>query len=330
MTKHNEQDSLDNGQVHADNITDVTENDGPDTWQTVEVTSGQRLDTALAAKTEVSRSYIQVLIQDERVLVNGLPRKANYRLQDNDTVEISFPPLQQLDVQPENIPLTIVYEDEDLLVINKPQGMVVHPAPGAWSGTLVNALLYHCQNLSGINGIIRPGIVHRIDKDTSGLLVVAKNDDAHHHLAGQIKEHTAGRTYRAVVHGVLSEPSGTINAPIGRDPKDRKKMGVVFKHSREAVTHYEVLERFVQFTEIRAVLETGRTHQIRVHMAYMKHPVLGDPLYGPKKNPFGLAAQVLHAETLQFVHPRTGEKMKFTVSPPASFITVLETLRNSY
>lgn len=313
----------------AESVVDIEELDSEsEEWQTAQVLPGMRLDTSLAASTEVSRSYIQTLIQDERVLVNGLPRKANYRLQDDDRVEISFPPPQKLDVLPQDIPLDVVYEDNDLLVVNKPQGMVVHPAPGAWNGTLVNALLYHCQNLSGINGIIRPGIVHRIDKDTSGLLVVAKNDEAHHHLAAQIKDHSVGRTYRAVVHGILSEPSGTINAPIGRDPKDRKKMAVVFKNSREAVTHYYVRERFAQFTEIRVVLETGRTHQIRVHMAYLKHPVLGDPLYGPKKNPFGLTAQVLHAETLQFIHPRTGEKMEFTAPPPQSFMDVLEKLKD--
>ncbi|WP_368294039.1 RluA family pseudouridine synthase [Dehalobacter sp. TBBPA1] len=298
-------------------------------WQFVQAAPGQRLDTALAECTSLSRSYLQNLIQQGCVLVNSQSRKANYRVQEEDRVEISIPPAQKLDVLPEELPLDIVYEDDDLLVVNKPQGMVVHPAPGAWSGTLVNALLYHCQNLSGINGVIRPGIIHRIDKDTSGLLVVAKTDDAHHHLAHQIKEHSVGRSYRAVVHGLMSEPSGTVDAPIGRDPKDRKKMAVVFKNSRNAVTHYYVLERFMQFTEIKAVLDTGRTHQIRVHMAYLKHPVLGDPLYGPKKNPFGMTGQVLHAETLSFIHPRTGEKMTFTADPPESFRDVLEKLKNS-
>lgn len=296
-------------------------------WLKAEVPVGLRLDVALTETTAKSRSFIQNLIQEERVLVNGQVRKANYRVQEDDLVEINYPQPRELDVQPENLDLDIVYEDNDLLVVNKPQGMVVHPAPGAWEGTLVNALLYHCQNLSGINGVIRPGIVHRIDKDTSGLLVVAKNDEAHHSLAHQIKEHTAGRSYRAIVHGTLSEPSGTVNAPIGRDPRDRKKMAVVFKNSKEAVTHYYVLERFFLFTEVRAVLETGRTHQIRVHMAYLKHPVLGDPLYGPKKNPFGLKGQVLHAETLGFVHPRTGEKMEFQADPPKSYVDLLDSLK---
>lgn len=298
-----------------------------DEWLPVDVPIGLRLDVALAEKTKKSRSFIQNLIGDNRVLVNGRVRKANYKIQEEDQVEISFPQPRELDVLPENIDLEIVYEDSDLLVVNKPQGMVVHPAPGVWNGTMVNALLYHCHSLSGINGVIRPGIVHRIDKDTSGLLVVAKNDDAHNKLALQIKEHSVKRSYLAIVHGVLSEPSGTIDAPIGRDPKDRKKMAVVFKNSKEATTHYSVLERFYQFTEIRAVLETGRTHQIRVHLAYLKHPVLGDPLYGPKKNPFGLTGQVLHAETLGLIHPNTGEKMEFTAEPPKSFLDVRTRLK---
>lgn len=296
-------------------------------WIEVQVRPEQRLDVALVEATGKSRSYIQGLIDEQRVLVNGAPKKANYRVQDQDRLEINYPQPRNLEVEPEALDLDIVYEDDDLLVVNKPQGMVVHPAPGAWGGTMVNALLYHCRNLSDINGVIRPGIVHRIDKDTSGLLVVAKNNAAHNSLAGQIKEHHAMRSYRAVVHGVLSEPSGTIEAPIGRDPKDRKKMAVVFKNAKDALTHYYVLERFAQFTEIRAVLETGRTHQIRVHMAYLKHPVLGDPLYGPKKNPFGLEGQVLHAESLGFVHPRTAEKMEFQAPPPKSFTDVVDQLR---
>lgn len=296
-------------------------------WLTIEVQSGQRLDVALTERTQKSRSFIQNLIEENRVLVNGEVRKANYKVQETDRVELNFPQPRELDILPEDIDIEIVYEDNDLLVVNKPQGMVVHPAPGAWTGTLVNALLYHCNNLSGINGVIRPGIVHRIDKDTSGLLVVAKNDHAHNELASQIKEHKADRSYRAIVHGSLSEPSGTIDAPIGRDPKDRKKMAVVFKNSKNAITHYYVLERFFQFTEIRAVLETGRTHQIRVHLAYLKHPVLGDPLYGPKKNPFNLKGQVLHAESLRFTHPVTGKKMEFTAEPPRTFRDIVISLK---
>lgn len=312
----------------ADDLTDcVSMADGEENRQALEVTPGLRLDVALAEKTAKSRKYIQDLIRDEHVLVNGRSKKANYKVQTGDIVRINYPPPREPEIKPENIELEIIYEDEDLLVVNKPQGMVVHPAPGAWSGTMVNALLYHCRTLSGINGVIRPGIVHRIDKDTSGLLVVAKNDQAHQKIALQIKGHSVIRSYRAIVHGILSEPSGTIKAPIGRDPKDRKKMAVVFKNAKEAVTHYHVRERFSQFTEIQAMLETGRTHQIRVHFAYIGHPVLGDPLYGPKKNPFNLNGQVLHAGTLGFIHPRTGEKMEFSVEPPQSFQEVVSKLR---
>jgi len=296
-------------------------------WQMMSLPSGLRLDMALAEKTGKSRNFIQNLIDEELVTVNGQVRKANYRVQDEDAVEINIPLPRELSIQAEDIELDIVYEDNDLLVVNKPQGMVVHPAPGAWSKTMVNALLFHCKNLSGINGVIRPGIVHRIDKDTTGLLVVAKNDHSHNYLAAQIKEHSVTRKYRAVVHGVLSEPSGTINAPIGRDPKDRKKMAVVLKNCKDAVTHYYVLERLNEFTMIRAELETGRTHQIRVHMAYIGQPVLGDPLYGPRKCPFDLKGQMLHAETLGFNHPGTGKRMEFTCEPPKSFMDVVERLR---
>lgn len=288
-------------------------------WIKIEAPIGLRLDIALVKSTQKSRGYIQNLITEERVLINGQPKKANYKVQDEDTIEINYPEPRELNVMPENLDLEIVYEDNDLLVVNKPQGMVVHPAPGAWKGTMVNALLYHCQNLSDINGVIRPGIVHRIDKDTSGLVMVAKNNTAHNNLALQIKEHTAHRRYRAIVHGVLSEPSGTIDAPIGRDPRDRKKMAVILQNSKDAITHYYVLQKFLHFTEIRAVLETGRTHQIRVHMAYLKHPVLGDPLYGPKNNRLDIIGQVLHAENLKFIHPTTGQEMEFYADPPQSY-----------
>lgn len=294
-----------------------------------ELPEGVRLDIGVTELIGKTRSYVQTLISDGMVEVNGAVKKANYKIRPGDKVKVVIPPPKELLVEAENIPLDIVYEDEDVLVVNKPQGMVVHPAPGSWTGTLVNALLYHCRNLSGINGVLRPGIVHRIDKDTSGLLVVAKNDQAHQGLAAQIKEHSMARKYIALVHGVVLESTGTIDAPIGRDTADRKKMAVTFHNSKTAVTHYHVLERFHDFTYLRAKLETGRTHQIRVHMAYLKHPVLGDPLYGPRRNPFGLEGQMLHAEHLGFVHPQTGEWLEFTVEPPEIFTKLLEELRRA-
>ena len=294
---------------------------------TFELSEGVRLDVGVTEILGRTRSFIQALIEEEFVQVNGVAKKSNYRIRPGDQVKVEIPPPRELKVEAENIPLDIIYEDEDVLVVNKSQGMVVHPAPGAWNRTLVNALLYHCHNLSGINGVLRPGIVHRIDKDTSGLLVVAKNDLAHQGLAAQIKEHSMTRKYIALVHGVVLESTGTVEAPIGRDTSDRKKMAVTFHNSKAAVTHYEVLERFREFTYLRARLETGRTHQIRVHMAYVKHPVLGDPLYGPKRNPFGQEGQMLHAEHLGFVHPRTGEWLEFTVQPPKIFDQIIEQLR---
>ncbi len=292
-----------------------------------ELAEGTRLDVGVTEVVGKSRSFIQGLIEDGHVLVNGASKKSNYKVRTKDKITVILPPPKELQVEAEDIPLEILYEDEDVLVVNKPQGMVVHPAPGAWTKTLVNALLYHCRNLSGINGVLRPGIVHRIDKDTSGLLVVAKNDLAHQGLAEQIKAHSMARRYLAIVHGVVFEPSGTVEAPIGRDPADRKKMAVVFQNAKEAVTHYKVLERFRDFTLIEARLETGRTHQIRVHMAYLKHPVLGDPLYGPRKNPFGLQGQMLHAQLLGFQHPRTGEYMEFSAPPSELLQKVLEGIR---
>lgn len=294
-----------------------------------ELPEGIRLDVGVTEVVGKTRSFVQSLIANGFVHVNGLVKKSNYKMRPGDQVKVEVPPPRELQVEAENIPLDIVYEDDDVLVVNKPQGMVVHPAPGSWSGTLVNALLYHCRNLSGINGIIRPGIVHRIDKDTSGLLVVAKNDQAHQGLAEQIKEHSMARKYIALVHGVVLESTGTVDAPIGRDTSDRKKMAVTFHNSKSAITHYEVLERYREYTLLRARLETGRTHQIRVHMAYLKHPVLGDPLYGPRRNPFGLEGQMLHAEHLGFVHPRTGEWLEFTVEPPEIFTTVIEQLKKN-
>lgn len=306
-----------------------TEPQGSEQKMEFVLAEGTRLDVGVTEVIGKSRSYVQGLIEEGLVLVNGAVKKSNYKIRPEDNVTVVIPPPKELRVEAEAIPLKIVYEDEDLLVVNKPQGMVVHPAPGAWAGTLVNALLSHCQNLSGINGVLRPGIVHRIDKDTSGLLVVAKSDLAHQGLAEQIKAHSMTRQYQAIVHGVLFEPSGTVEAPIGRDPVDRKKMAVVFQHSKKAVTHYQVLERFRDFTYIQARLETGRTHQIRVHMAYLKHPVLGDPLYGPRKNPFDLQGQMLHAMLLGFKHPRTGEYMEFSAPPPELFLNLLEKIKNN-
>ena len=295
--------------------------------ETCELPVGIRLDVGLTDVLGKSRSFVQGLIAQECIRVNNAPKKANYKVRQGDKIEVTIPTPQDSTAEPENIPLEIMYEDEDVLVVNKPQGMVVHPAPGAWTGTMVNALLYHCQNLSGINGVLRPGIVHRIDKDTSGILVVAKNDTAHQGLAAQLKEHTMERKYLALVHGVVLEPSGTVDAPIGRDPSDRKRMAVVMQNSKSAVTHYAVLERFSESTYMEVRLETGRTHQIRVHMAYIKHPVLGDPVYGPKRNRYGVHGQLLHAAHLGFEHPRSGKWMKFDALVPKEFALIIEKLR---
>ncbi len=283
--------------------------------------AGSRLDKAVPILCpELSRNAVQQLIDDENILVNG--RKSNKKTTVNagDVIEVILPEPKTLSVDPENIPLDIVYEDEHLLVVNKPKGMVVHPAAGNFNGTLVNALLYHCgDSLSGINGVIRPGIVHRIDKDTSGLLVVAKNDIAHKGLAEQIKEHSFTRVYNTVVVGNIKDDFGTIDAPIGRHPKDRKKQAVTDKNSRNAVTHFEVLERYNGFTFLKVRLETGRTHQIRVHMAYRGTPVAGDVVYGNPKKTYGLQGQCLNASTIGFVHPITGEYLEFTTELPTYF-----------
>ncbi len=283
--------------------------------------SGNRLDKAVSLlNPEISRSMAQQLIESEKVLLNGrLPNKKS-QVAAGDTVTVDLPEPRSLEVSAEDIPLDIVYEDECLLVVNKPKGMVVHPAAGNYEGTLVNALLAHCgDSLSGINGVIRPGIVHRIDKDTSGLLVVAKNDVAHRSLAAQIKEHSFTREYRTVVVGNIKDDTGTIDAPIGRNPKDRKKQAVTDKNARNAVTHYEVLERYNGYTYLKVRLETGRTHQIRVHMAYRGNPVAGDTVYGGSKNGCGLQGQCLHAIKLGFIHPLTGEYMEFTSDLPEYF-----------
>lgn len=291
--------------------------------------SGIRVDRFLQAHLpDHSRSAIQKWMEDGCVLVNGKSVAKNYKLSGVCEILVRIPEPQELQIRAENIPLDIVYEDDDLLVVNKPKGMVVHPAPGNSDGTLVNALLYHCKGtLSGINGVIRPGIVHRIDKDTSGLLMVAKNDRAHLGLAEQIKEHSFDRVYETIVYGQFKEDSGTVNAPIGRHPVDRKRMAVTASHSREAITHFQVLERLNGFTHLRVQLETGRTHQIRVHMAYIGHPVAGDPVYGPRKVISELHGQCLHAREIGFTHPVTGERMHFSSPLPDYFVRFLNQVR---
>lgn len=293
-----------------------------------EESAGERIDKFLSdAMENFTRSALSKLITEGSVTVNSSVVSKNYKCRLNDNILVLVPDAIPLETKAENIPLDIIYEDDDLLVVNKPKGMVVHPAAGNYSGTLVNALLYHCKDsLSGINGVIRPGIVHRIDKDTSGLLIVAKNDMAHLSLAEQIKEHSFHRAYQAVCYGNIKEDSGTVNQPIGRHPKERKKMAVTNKNSRNAVTHFEVLERFGDFTHIRCILETGRTHQIRVHMSYIGHPLAGDSVYGPKKVITSLNGQCLHAGEIGFVHPRTGEYMQFKSDLPEYFNAFLNKL----
>ena len=279
-----------------------------------------------------SRSYIQKLIKEQYVIVNQKPVKANYRLSLGDMVEITLPEAKEPDIIPENIPLDILYEDQDIIIVNKPKQMVVHPAPGHYSGTLVNALMYHCgQELSGINGTMRPGIVHRIDMDTTGSLIVCKNDMAHQSLSEQLKIHSIKRVYVAIVHGNIKEDNGTVNSPIGRHPTERKKMSIHTKNGRNAITHYKVLERFGEYTYIQCELETGRTHQIRVHMSSIGHPLVGDQVYGPRKCPFPkLQGQTLHAKTLGIIHPRTGEYLEINAPLPDYFIELLDRLRNIY
>lgn len=290
---------------------------------------GLRIDRYLAEKnTDLSRSYIQKLLKNQEISVNGIQVKANYKVQQEDQILLTVPELTEPDILPEDIPLDILYEDEDLMVVNKPKGMVVHPSAGHLSGTLVNAILYHCQgHLSGINGIMRPGIVHRIDMDTTGAILVCKSDFAHKDLAEQLKEHSIKRRYRAIVSGNLKEDTGRIEGPIGRHPIDRKKMAINYKNGKDAVTHYQVLERFGNATYVECRLETGRTHQIRVHMASKGHPLLGDQVYGSARNPYHLQGQALHAMILGFVHPRTGEYMEFEAPLPEYFIKLLEKLR---
>ena len=291
-------------------------------------TAGERLDAFLARSLEgFSRSAVQRLTEEGCVTRNGRPCRKNDRLEIGDELTVTLPEVKPVEIAAKEIPLEIVYEDQDVAVINKPKGLVVHPAPGHTDDTLVNGLLYAMgDRLSGINGEMRPGIVHRIDKDTSGLLAIAKNDLAHAVLASQLKDHTMARTYEAIVCGNMKEDSGTVDAPIGRHPTDRKKMCVTSRNSKPAVTHWEVVERFPGYTHIRCRLETGRTHQIRVHMAYIGHPILGDTVYGAKKPYPGLAGQCLHARRLSFVHPATGERMTVECPLPAYFTALLEKL----
>ncbi|MDM8111254.1 RluA family pseudouridine synthase [Phascolarctobacterium faecium] len=290
--------------------------------------AGTRADVFLAAKLGVSRSNMQKLLENGRVKRGEKIIKANYKVRAGEMFVVDIPEPEPIEAVPENIPLDIIYEDDDVVVLNKARGMVVHPAPGNYTGTLVNALLYHCSNLSGINSAIRPGIVHRLDKDTSGIMIVAKNDAAHISLSQQIQSKTAVRTYLAVVRGNIKTDSGTIETQIARDKTDRKKMAVVKEGGRDAITDYEVLERFGKYTLVRCKLRTGRTHQIRVHMEYLGYPLVGDPKYSPMKTPFGIKGQALHSHTLEFTHPRTGERMKFEAPLPEDMHKIITRLHN--
>lgn len=289
---------------------------------------GERVDKSISLSlADLSRSYIQKLISNENVLINGKPCKASSRINQDDVITVITPDSIIPDINPEDIALDILYEDSDVIIINKPKDMVVHPAPGHYSGTLVNALLYHCKNdLSGINGVLRPGIVHRIDRDTTGSLIVCKNDKAHEKLSIQFKNHTINREYRAIVTGSLPDSEGTINKPIGRSKNDRKKMAINAPNGKNAITHYKVLKRFKNYTYISCKLETGRTHQIRVHMASIGHPLLGDEIYGNVKSPFNLKGQCLHAYILGFIHPTTEEYVETTAQLPDYFIHLLDIL----
>lgn len=290
-----------------------------------ETEKGMRTDKYLCEVFDLSRARAGKLLDEKRVLINGKVPKASQKVMENDLVEVDMPEPENLEVLPEKMDLDIIYEDSDVIVINKPKGMVVHPAPGHTSGTLVNGLLEHCKDLSGINGVKRPGIVHRIDKDTSGLIVAAKNDKAHESLATQLANKECRREYKAIVHHPFSHTIGTVDAPIGRDEKDRQKMAVTKRNSKPAVTHFEVLENFKDYAYIACRLETGRTHQIRVHMAYIKHPIVGDPKYGYAKT-MQVGGQLLHAYALEFTHPTTGKKMRFEAPLDPTFARVLEQL----
>lgn len=288
----------------------------------------ERIDVYISKQLEdMSRNSVQKLIYDENIKVNNKLIKSNYKIKINDEIDITLPEAEPLDIKAENINISIVYEDDDVAVINKPQGMVVHPAPGHYSGTLVNGLMYQLKNLSSINGILRPGIVHRLDKNTSGLMIVAKNDKSHNYFADCLKEHSIYRIYYALVEGNVKEDTGVINAPLGRNEHDRKKRAVTSKNSKEAITNFWVLSRYKNYTLVKLKLETGRTHQIRVHMKYIGHPVVGDDVYGRETNKFGLSGQLLHSKTLGFVHPSTKEYMEFDSELPCYFTEVLNKLQ---
>ena len=297
-------------------------------FQITEDMEDERIDKCVSLLVDsLSRSFIQKLIKEEAVSVNGKPVKGSYKVKIDDEVIFTLPKSVEPDILPENIPLDILYEDEDVIVVNKPKGMVVHPAAGHYSGTLVNALMYHCgESLSGINGVMRPGIVHRIDRDTTGSVIACKNDRAHRKIAEQLKEHSVNRRYRAICCGVLKEDEYVIDRAIGRHPVDRKKMAVDVRGGKRALTHVKVLKRFTKYTYIECVLETGRTHQIRVHMASMGHPILGDQVYGSVKSPFKLEGQTLHAKILGFLHPTTGEYIETDAPLPEYFVHLLEIL----
>lgn len=308
------------------NITEENEDENEDNEILIESDiNNERIDVYVSGKFEnMSRSSVQKLISDGNITVNNKIVKSNYKVKLNDSILVLLPEPEILDIDAENIPIDIVYEDDDLAVVNKAQGMVVHPAPGHYSGTLVNGLMYHLKNLSSINGVMRPGIVHRLDMNTSGLMLVAKNDKSHNFLAKCLKEHSINRIYYALVEGNIKEDSGTIDAPLGRSEKDRKKRTVTYKNSKKAITNFWVLERYGKYTLVKLKLETGRTHQIRVHMKHISHPVVGDDVYGSKINKFGLKGQLLHSKSVGFVHPTTGEYMEFESELPDYFQRVIK------